>query len=217
MEIVSWRAHVRCALPGETTSLQLTTDETWRVRRNPGGAWNTAAYSDTAWKSAQPLPQGVAPVDEGPGLEPLTRKDFANMPAILGPQLSCAVSTAAHAGRVRASLLAADPLQVALDRPNREVVIPVRSTAATTIQALELSNGATLNGRLQRIAAKSAPEAARNPAGWICRTCFHALGRLPTPEEQAITLEMLGNPVKPEAVADVLWALVNLPEFQLIN
>jgi hypothetical protein len=80
-----------------------------------------------------------------------------------------------------------------------------------------LSNGATLNGRLQRIAAKSAPEAARNPAGWICRTYFHALGRLPTPEEQAVTLEMLGNPVKPEAVADVLWALVNLPEFQLIN
>jgi len=209
--------YVRCALPAETTALQLTTDDTWRVRRNPNGAWNTAAFSDAAWKTAQALPDGVAPVDEGPGLEPLTRKDFANMPVILGPQLTCAVSTAARAGRVRASLLAADPLQVALDRPNREVVIPVRATAATTIQALELSNGATLNGRLQRMAAKFAPEAARNPAGWLCSLYFHALGRLPTPEEQIITLEMLGNPVKPDAVADVLWALVNLPEFQLIH
>lgn len=209
--------YVRCALPGDKTSLQLITDETWRVRRNPDGAWNTAAFSDAAWKTAQPLPDGVAPVDEGPGLEPLTRKDFANMPVLLGSQLSCAVSTAARAGAIRASLLAADALQAALDRPNREVVIPTRTTAATTIQALELSNGATLNGRLQRIAAKLAPDAAGNPAGWLCRIYFHALGRLPSPEEQAVTLEMLGNPVKPEAVADVLWALVNLPEFQLIN
>jgi len=209
--------YVRCALPGDNPSLQLTTDETWRVRRNPAGAWNTAAFSDATWKTAQPLPDGVAPVDEGPGLEPLTRKDFANMPVILGSQLSCAVSTAARAGAIRASLLAADPLQAALDRPNREVVIPARTTAATTIQALELTNGATLNGRLQRIAAKFSPEAARDPAGWLCRIYFHALGRLPTPEEQAVTLEMLGNPVKPDAVADVLWALVNLPEFQLIN
>jgi len=209
--------YVRCALPGEKSSLQLTTDESWRVRRNPDGAWNTGKYSDAAWKPAQPLPEGVAPVDEGPGLQPLTRKDFANMPVILGTQLSCAVSTAARAGAIRASLLAADALQVALDRPNREVVIPARTTAATTIQALELSNGATLNGRLQRMAAKFAPDAARNPTGWLSRFYFHALGRLPTPEEQAVTLEMLGHPVKPEAVADVLWALVNLPEFQLIN
>jgi Protein of unknown function (DUF1553) len=208
---------VRCALPGDKSSLQLTTDESWRARRNPGGAWNTAAYSDAAWKTAQPLPDGVAPVDEGPGLEPLTRKDFANMPVILGSQLSCAVSTAARAGAIRASLLAADPLQVALDRPNREVVIPVRATAATTIQALELTNGATLNSRLQQMAARFAPEAARNPTDWLCRIYFHALGRLPTPAEQAIALEMLGKPVKPDAVADVLWALVNLPEFQLIN
>jgi hypothetical protein len=139
------------------------------------------------------------------------------MPVILGTQLSCAVSTAARAGGIRASLLAADPLQVALDRPNREVVMPVRTTAATTIQALELSNGATLNSRLQRISAKFAPEAARDPAGWLCSLYFRALGRLPSPQEQAVSLEMLGKPVKPEAVADVLWSLVNLPEFQLIN
>jgi Protein of unknown function (DUF1549)/Protein of unknown function (DUF1553)/Planctomycete cytochrome C len=209
--------YVRCASPGDKTSLQITTDETWRVRRNPAGAWNAAAFSDAEWKMAQPLAEGVAPVDEGPGLEPLTRKDFANIPVVLGTQLSCAVSTAARAGAIRASLLAADPLQVALDRPNREVVIPVRTTAATTIQALELSNGATLNARLQRTAAKFAPEAARDPAGWLCRIYFHALGRLPTPQEQAVCLEMLGNPDKPDAVADVLWAIVNLPEFQLIN
>ena len=106
---------------------------------------------------------------------------------------------------------------MALDRPNREVVIPARTTAATTLQALELTNGATLNGRLQRASAKLAPEAARDPAAWLSRLYFHALGRVPTPAELDITLEMLGTPVKPEAVADMLWALVNLPEFQLIN
>ena len=54
---------------------------------------------------------------------------------------------------IRASLLAADPLQVALDRPNREIVMPARASAATTIQALELTNGATLNAKLQKARA----------------------------------------------------------------
>ena len=50
--------YVRCELPGKKT-LQFTTDETWRVRRNPDGAWNTAAYPSADWKAATPLPEGA--------------------------------------------------------------------------------------------------------------------------------------------------------------
>ena len=156
-------------------------------------------------------------MDEGPGLEPLLRKDFANIPVELGPALSPAVSTAAHAGKIRAALLAADPLQVALDRPNREIVIPVRASAATTLQALELTNGGTLNARLQRAAAKSAPDAARDPAAWLNRTFLTTLSRPPSAAERAITLGLLGAKPTPETLADFLWALVNLPEFQLLR
>jgi hypothetical protein len=209
--------YLRCLLPGVADPLQITSDETWRVQRNPGGAWNTLAFNDADWAAAQLLPAGVAPVDEGPGLIPISRKDFANIPVELGSQLSPAVSMVAIPGKIRAALLAADPLQVALDRPNREVVVPVRASVATTMQALELTNGATLDHRLKKAAAKLAAEAANDSAAWLERLYLQALSRPPTSAERELSLTLLGNPPTSEAVADLLWALVNLPEFQLIR
>jgi mono/diheme cytochrome c family protein len=197
--------------------VQITTDATWRVRRNPDGRWGAVDYRDADWVLAKPLAADVTPVDEGPSLEPVTRKDFANLPVELGPQLRPVVSTAAHVGEIRSSLLAADPLQVALDRPNREIVTPVRASTATTIQALELTNGATLNAKLQKAAAKFVPEAAVSPAAWLGKIYRHALGRAPSPGELALATEILGQPVAAEGVTDFLWMLVNHPEFQLIN
>jgi mono/diheme cytochrome c family protein len=202
---------------GDRESLQITTDDTWRVQRNPEGRWSAVDYRDAEWALAQSMPADVTPVDEGPSLEPITRKDFANLPVELGPQLRAVVSTVAQVGEIRASLLAADPLQVALDRPNREIVTPVRASAATTIQALELTNGATLNAKLQKASAKFAPEVATAPAAWLVKTWCHALGRSPSAAEESVATEILGQPVAADGVADFLWMLVNHPEFQLIN
>ena len=156
-------------------------------------------------------------MDEGPSLEPVKRKDFANIPIDLGPVLRPAVSTAAHTGKIRAPLLAADSLQLALDRPNREIVTPARITAATTIQALELTNGSTLDTRLKSAAKILQPDAAKDPAVWIAQTYRALLNRVPADGEKQIALELLGTEPKAEAVADFLWAIMNLPEFQLIN
>jgi len=197
--------------------MQITTDNTWKVQRNPEGRWGAVDYADAGWATAAPLPTGVTPVDEGPSLQPITRKDFANLPVELGPPLSPVVSTAAHVGEIRASLLAADPLQVALDRPNREIVTPVRLSAATTIQALELTNGTTLNSKLQKAAAKLLPAAKASPEVWLEDIYRHALGRRPSENESNVSKEILGQPVAVEGVADFLWMLVNHPEFQLIN
>jgi hypothetical protein len=196
---------------------EVVTDETWKVRRNPEGAWSTTAFRDDDWSAARPLPPSVTPIDEGPALPPITRLDFANLPVELGSQLSPAMSIAANAGGIRASLVAADPLQTALDRPNREQVVPVRAGAATTLQALELTNGATLDSRLQATAKAVAAEAAKDPAQWIETIYIHALSRAPSGGERAIALEMLGQPPQPEGVADFLWSVLNLPEFQLVN
>ena len=127
------------------------------------------------------------------------------------------MSTAAHVGEIRASLLASDPLQIALDRPNREIVTPVRLSAATTIQALELTNGATLNAKLQKAAAKFMAEATASPGAWLDEIYRHALGRRPSPAELGLATEILGKPVTAEGITDLLWMLVNHPEFQLIN
>ena len=205
---------VRCILP---EVVDIATDETWRAQRNPEGAWNAANFVETSWASAKALPAVAAPVDEGPGLEPISRKDFANMPAEFGTQLSPAVGTAANVGKIRAALLAADPLQVALDRPNREVVIPARATAATTMQALELTNGNTLDARLQQVAAKFTADAGADPSGWLAQLYRNSLSRDPSDAERQIALELLGQQPKAETIADLLWVIVNLPEFQLIN
>ena len=209
--------YVRCGFGGGADALQIVSDESWRVRRNPEGAWNAVALPDDDWAGAKPLPEGIGPVDEGPGLEPIGRRDFANIPVVLGPQLSPAVSMVAQHGRIRAALTAADPLQLALDRPNREVVVPVRASVATTMQALELTNGATLNDRIQRASAAFAADAARDPDGWIGGVFRHALGRDPADPERALSRELLSPQPAPEAVADFLWSLVNLPEFQIIR
>lgn len=191
---------------------EIVSDSSWLVHRAPEGAWETAAFADKDWTHAAPLPQSVTPIDEGPGLEPIRRKDFANMPVALGPALRPAASTAALAGNIRASMLAADPLQAALDRPNREIVTPARATAATTLQALELTNGGTLSGAIQRGAHRFA---AAPPS--LDQLFEHALGRPPSESERAVATEALGSPANADGWADLLWSLVNLPEFQFIN
>jgi hypothetical protein len=209
--------HVRIQSPGDRPALQIGTDATWRVRRAPDSGWMDVNLDDKDWSLAQALPDGVAPVDEGPSLEPIKRLDFANIPVELGPILRPAVTTAAYAREIRSALLASNPLEAALDRPNREVVMPARTTAATTIQALELTNGATLDSRLKEAAAILTRDAARDPAAWLDRTYRQTLSRLPAEAERSVALELLGTEPKSEAVADFLWAIVNLPEFQLIN
>lgn len=196
---------------------ELTTDDTWHVRRAPTGKWKQLKYDDAQWVAVAPLAPGIAPVDEGPGLEPITRHDFANEPIDFGPPMRSAVSTAAQPGHIRASLLVADPLQTALDRPSREQVVTVRNDAPSTLQALELTNGRTLDERLKKAAQKLAPLATADTQGWIRDLYLHVFGREPNAAEMKESLEMLNWPVMPNAAADYLWAIAQSPEFQFIN
>ncbi len=204
---------LRARTPGG--NVELRSDANWKSMRRAAGAWQGVAYDDTAWPVAEVLPAEREPIDEGPSLEPVTRQDFANVPVLLAPQLGAAVATAAQPGHIRAALLAGDPLQVALDRPNREVVVPARANLATTIQALELTNGSTLDTRLQRGAARIA--ASADAGAELQRLFRHALGWPPSSEECDAIEQLTGERPQAAQIADFLWALVNHPEFQLIN
>ena len=117
----------------------------------------------------------------------------------------------------RASLVVADPLMLALGRPNREQVMTVRPTTPTTLQALELTNGATLAKLLQEAGASIV---AAHPAGGrsIVELLYRqTLGRGPNATETALAEPLAGAPARIDGVADLLWALVMLPEFQLIQ
>ena len=117
----------------------------------------------------------------------------------------------------RASLVAADPLMAALGRPNREQVMTVRQGTATTLQALELTNGGTLAALLKQGADQLLASAPARPGPLVAALYGHALGRPPTAAEQSAAEQLVGTPVKPEGVQDLLWALAMLPEFQLID
>ena len=83
---------------------------------------------------------------------------------------------AAPVGRTRSALAIADPLTTALGRPNREQVVTVRAAAATTLQALELSNGPTLSQRLSKGAERLLAENAAT-AGPLVDRVYHPRAR----------------------------------------
>ena len=202
---------------GGNTS-EIFTDDSWRVFRAPDGReWRGRDYIDGEWPSAIELPPGAVPVDEGPGLPPITRNDFANEPIDFARPMRNAVSTTAQPGCIRASLLGADALMTALDRPNREQVMTVRSSVATTIQAVELAHGNSLDERLKRAATRLLPAARKGRTAWVKSTYRHALARDPNEGELEIAAEMLGTEPTEQSVADFLWAVSMLPEFQLIR
>ncbi len=129
-------------------------------------------------------------------------------------------------GEVRACQVAADPLMTALGRPNREVVVTTRSTAATTLQALELTNGETLARILEAGAARLA-HSAQDSATLVERIYAQALGRAPTSKEAALARSLFetesasaadatAGPDRKQALEDLLWSIAMLPEFQLI-
>jgi hypothetical protein len=123
-----------------------------------------------------------------------------------------------YPGKVRAALVAADPLMTALGRPNREQIVTTRPSAATTLEALELTNGETLDDILKR-GAKNVLERQEQSVAKrkLVKTIFlEALGREPGGEELKNAMEVLGEPVQSTGVEDLLWAITMSPEFQLI-
>jgi len=119
---------------------------------------------------------------------------------------------------IRASLVNADGLLRSLGRPNREQVVTTRPGELTTLQALELTNGRVLNDLVNR-GAKNLRQQHPERSGeatiaWLYR---NALSRSPTPDELATAQVLLGEPISEEGLADLLWAVFMLPEFQMIR
>jgi hypothetical protein len=172
-----------------------------------------------AWQMpAVDLGEGVSKdyVFGGPGVRRLSAEEFRDalgeLTGVWHEKAELAVAT----NGIRAALVAADPLALALGRPNREQVVTTRATAATTLQALELTHGATLAEVLRRGAAKLA-ESGPTPGDLVEGLYRSTLGRRPGAVEKQLGVGMLGQPVRPEGVEDLLWAVAMLPEFQLVQ
>ncbi len=117
---------------------------------------------------------------------------------------------------VRAWRAAADDLMRALGRPNREQIVLRREEAATTLQALELTNGDSFTNRLMEGAALLAAESGAVDDGFVEALYHRAYLRAPAPDELETAQRVLGSEPGQESVADLLWAMTLSPEFQLI-
>ena len=184
---------------GLLSSKEVVSDSTWLWRRGHVAGWEKPKFDASAWQPAVEL--------GGVSLGPWN----------LAASLRAAFDThGGGTGGVRAALTFADPLQTALGRTNREQVVTDRPKAATTLQALELTNGGTLAAQLTRGAQHWLAAQSSSSRDLIQQLYAAALNREPTASEADTAAELLGQPLTAEAVEDLLWVLAMLPEFQLV-
>lgn len=180
-------------------TFEIASDKSWTWSRTTNADWAKAGFIDAEAQPAAELgPPSLAPWQ-------------------LAPKLASALAMSRPHTDVRASLVASDPLAAALGRPTREQVASTRQASATTLQALELTNGETLNRLLQRGAEKVLASKPKSNAELVKPLYVKALGRAPTARELQLADELLGAPLQKDHVEDLLWALAMLPEFQLIR
>lgn len=115
----------------------------------------------------------------------------------------------------RASLVANNSFLTALGRPNRENVSTSRESQANLLQALELTNGERFNSAMKRGAAQWKQQFKTSDA-IINELYSRALGRAPQPKESAAAMKLLGTNPSVESIQDLFWAMLLLPEFQII-
>jgi hypothetical protein len=168
-------------------------------------------------------------VFRGPELKRLTAEQFldavwqitrtapAKAVAPLAPP-SFPTSTPVERQYVRAALVNADALMRSLGRPNREQVVTTRPDQLTTLQALDLSNGRILSETLTHGAANLLKDNPKATSQELIELIYQrALCRRPSALELDTGREILGASVTAESLADLLWVVFMLPEFQMIR
>jgi len=119
---------------------------------------------------------------------------------------------------VRAALVKSDLLMRALGRPNREQVVTVRPEELSTLLAIDLANGDILASLLARGAENLAQEKkGQSPRVVIGELFYQAVSRAATDGEMSVLTELAGPEISVRGMEDVLWALMMLPEFQLVR
>ena len=192
-----------------------------RCRLADGQAVTIASGGDWEWTAAAPDGNGnfsapQEPVEWAPAAVVATQDTWAAADGEFARQLLVATAPG-DLPMVRAALVKGTALMAALGRPNRDQVVTSRPSDLTTLEAIQLANEQSLADEFARggvrILADHGP-GADAIAAWMFAA---ALSRPPTPAEAAVAREILGDTPTNDSVSDCLWAIVMLPEFQLIR
>ncbi len=188
----------------------------FEARAKTDGGTQTFA-SGTAWEWTATPPDGKGRF--------LGLPSWQKTAAIAGPwagELAQTLEADLSAGgapkaMVRASLVKSDFLMRTLGRPNRDQIVTVRPNDLTTLEAIDLANGQVLTDALAQGARRLAAQKWSNPTELIRYLYRFALSRDPSPDELSLATSMLGDASKTDAIQDLLWSLLLLPEFQFVR
>lgn len=179
----------------------------------------TTIATDKSWQWTARLPDANGKFAEPP-------KDWRDAATVSGPwgerlgaelRSKLSLSGQATARMVRASLTKNNFLMRSLGRPHREQIVTQRPNDLTTLEAMDLSNGAMLAELLERGAKQLVQGEFKSPEEFVRWLYQSALSREPTTQESATMQQTLGDKLTEQGIEDVLWVVLMLPEFQLVR
>lgn len=178
------------------------------------GSWEWTATTLRVVNDGRPLfPGNKQPTDWAPAAVARSQQIWARATANFTQQVLTA-SVSGPLPMVRAALVKATALMAALGRPNRDQVVTSRPTDLTTLEAIQLANEQGLFDLFTaggvRILADHGPD-ADTIGNWLF---LATLSRPPSLNERAAAREILTDTPTAQTVADCLWAVIMLPEFQ---
>lgn len=180
--------------------LIIATDETWEWTAARPGAKGKFATEPTDWAPAVPVAnQDIWARVKGDLLTQLFHAAISPQPMI------------------RASLLKSDFLQRTLGRPNRDQIVTTRPNELSTLEAIDLNNAQTLADNLSQGARQWVERYGSNAGELVDRLYLSMLSRRPTDEEKSLAAEVVGGRPDEQGVQDLIWAILMLPEFQLVR
>lgn len=175
--------------------------------------------TDAAWEWSARVPDAKGRMPEGAAWAKAVVVDGASVYARFeqGLRATLAGAPADEGGMVRASLVKSNLLMRSLGRPNREQVVTERPAIFTTLEAIDLANGQLLTDLLAQ-GAKSLVARHGSDSRQFCSWVFrHALSREPNAAEMEALAPLLSGTLDEQKAADLLWAVVMLPDFQLVR
>ncbi|HTU24581.1 MAG TPA: DUF1549 domain-containing protein [Pirellulales bacterium] len=189
-----------------------------RVTLPTGEAITLASDETWQWTPSGPGPPAALPGDDAPWQAAVAIKNQQFVPAEVRDRLAQAAEHGATNWFARASLVPSDPLMRAMGRPIRDQVVTTRPEGFTTLEALDLTNGAILTGLLSR----AADNLLHDHPGWTADQAtdfvFESfLCRPATATEREMAGQIAGASLTRDGLADLLWSVVMLPDFQLIR
>ncbi|MES2595635.1 MAG: DUF1549 domain-containing protein [Verrucomicrobiota bacterium] len=193
-----------------------------RIRHEDGR--ELKIVTDSSWQfhpNANEGKEGRLGAQPKDGWKPVTLvKPVAAWTTVLNRSVPALLAQAGQKTKdpVRASLVKSNFLMRTLGRPNRDQIVSMRPDDLTTLEAIDLSNGAILTDTLARGAHNLLSRNEWKDLVAFTRWLYRAtLCREPSANELAEITGALGEKLSEQSIADTLWTVIMLPEFQRVR